>query len=50
MLCVDPTYRVLRQTPVIDVFRHAYQSARGNMEVLQRNVAQAIIGAIVLTR
>lgn len=50
MLCVDVTHRVLRQTAVIEVFQHAYRSARGNMEDFQRNVAQAIIGSIVLTR
>lgn len=50
MLCVDVTHRVLRQTAVLDVLQHAYRSASGNMEDFKRNVAQAIIGAIVLTR
>lgn len=50
MLCVDVTHRVLRQTAVIDILRHAHRSTFGNMANFQRNVEQAIIGAIVLTR
>lgn len=50
MLCVDVTHRVLRQTAVIDILRHAERSARGNDEDFRRKFAQAIIGAIVLTR
>lgn len=50
MLCVDVTHRVLRQTPVLDVFQHAYQSARGNMQEFKSKVTTALIGAIVLTR
>lgn len=50
MLCVDVTHRVLRQTAVLEVLQHAYRSARGNMEDFQRNVAQAVIGSVVLTR
>lgn len=50
MLCVDVTHRVLRQTAVIDVFTHAYRSARGNMEDFKTKVSQALLGAVVLTR
>lgn len=50
MLCVDVTHRVLRQTAVLEVLQHAYRSARGNMADFQKNVEQAIVGCVVLTR
>lgn len=50
MLCVDVTHRVLQQRTVLDTMAHAFQSARGNMENYKRNVVQATIGAVVLTR
>lgn len=50
MLAVDVTHRVLRQTAVIDIFQHAYQSSRGNKEDFRDKVQKALIGAVVLTR
>lgn len=50
MLAVDVTHRVLRQTAVIDIFQHAYQSSRGNREDFRNKVTNALIGAVVLTR
>lgn len=50
MLCVDVTHRVLRQTAAIEIFQHAYRSSRGNMEDFRNKVAQALLGAVVLTR
>lgn len=50
MLVVDVTHRVLRQTAVIDIFQHAYQSSRGNKEDFRNKVTSALLGSIVLTR
>lgn len=50
MLCVDVTHRVLRTQTVLELMVHAYQSARNNMDLYKKNVQQALIGAVVLTR